>query len=144
MFAALVQYLPLLLSSIHAATEVKAILDQSSSNASIVDKVKATLPTVAPVLEQLGAALFPKAAPEIHIAAGALAAFDKNVVIWIQNGCNTILGTHLQADGIYGEKTKAAVEQLQTKLGLKLIDGFAGRVTQAALDAALTALQKKA
>ncbi len=43
----------------------------------------------------------------------------------------------LIVDGIYGPKTRAAVEALQAKYGLK-VDGFAGQITQAFISNLLT------
>lgn len=132
-------YLPMLLS---AASSIKSILDIANSNESVVQKIQDSIPQAAPILEQIGAHLFPKAAPAIHIAAGAMAAFDPDVIKWVQGACNSIAGTTLTVDGHYGPLTLAAVEQVQTKLGLK-VDGFAGQITQAAISAALSALATK-
>lgn len=115
---------------------IKAIIDEATSNDDIVTKVKAAAPSLATMLESFGAKLFPTAAPEIHIAAGAIAAFDPSVTKWLQASCNSILNPSpgLVVDGIYGPKTREAVAALQAKLGLP-VDGFAGMVTQAAINA---------
>lgn len=137
MFTTFLSYLPMLFQ---AATAVKSILDIANSNESVVQKIKESVPQAVPFLEQVATQLFPKVAPAIHIAAGAMAAFDPNAVKWVQGACNTILGTNLEVDGHYGDKTRTAVEQLQTKLGLKTVDGFAGQITQAAISLALSKL----
>lgn len=113
---------------------IKAILDEASSNDDITTKIKKLSPTLASLLEQAGAAFFPAAAPAIHIVAGAIAAFDPDVTKWLQGALNKMLtpSPNLTVDGRYGPRTRAAVEQLQTKLGLK-IDGVAGTITQAAI-----------
>jgi putative chitinase len=70
-----------------------------------------------------------------------IAAFDPNTTKWLQGALNTLLALNppLAVDGQYGPKTKAAVEQMQAKLGL-VVDGLAGKLTQAAIDAALAKL----
>lgn len=54
------------------------------------------------------------------------------VVKYVQRRCNEILGTDLDVDGKYGEKTREAVMQLQLKLNLN-VDGIAGYNTIQAL-----------
>ena len=58
---------------------VKGILDAATSNESIVAKIKDVSAPLAGVLDEVGAFLFPKGAPGLHIAAGAVAAFDRKV-----------------------------------------------------------------
>lgn len=117
---------------------VKSIIDEATSNDDIVTKIKSDAAPIAGVLEAVGARFFPQASPAIHIAAAAIAGFDPNVTKWVQNACNSMLSPspNLVVDGQYGPKTKAAVEQLQAKLGLK-VDGIAGMLTQAAISAVL-------
>jgi len=93
---------------------------------------------LAGVLDEVGAYLFPKVAPGLHIAAGAVAAFDPDVTKWLQGSLNILLepSPNLVVDGVYGTMTRNAVEQLQAKLGLK-VDGWAGEITKAAIAAAL-------
>lgn len=131
-------YLPMILN---AATSIKSILDIANSNEGVVAKIKDILPETIPFLQSIGSQLFPKVAPQIQVAAAAMAAFDPNIVKWVQGACNTILGTTLAVDGHYGDRTKAAVEQLQAKLGLK-VDGFAGQITQLAISLAMSKLSK--
>ena len=120
------------------APTVKSILDVATGNASIVTKIKEASAPLAGVLEALGAELFPKAAPALRIAAGAMAAFDPDITKWIQGSLNVLVAPSpsLEVDGVYGPLTRAAVEQLQTNLGLK-VDGWAGTLTQAAIASAL-------
>jgi peptidoglycan hydrolase-like protein with peptidoglycan-binding domain len=118
---------------------IKSIIDEAATNEDIVTKITHLAPNVAGVLEQAGLEFFPQAAPQIHIAAAAIAAFDPNTTKWIQNACNSFVdpSPNLVVDGQYGPKTKAAVEALQAKLGLT-VDGVAGMLTQAAISALLT------
>lgn len=129
--------LSILQLGVSLAPTIKAILDEASSNDTIIQKVTALSPTLAGVLTGVGAQLFPKAAPALHVVGGAIAAFDPNVTKWVQGEINALGYTPaLTVDGSYGPKTAAGVEWLQAKLGLK-VDGLAGQVTQAALQALL-------
>jgi len=125
------------------APAVKAVIDAAESNTSLISKIKDLSSPLASLLEGLGAEFFPKAAPELHIVGGVLAAFDPNTTKWLQGSLNAILGSTLNpqlvVDGIYGPKTRSAVEQLQAKLGLT-VDGLAGAITQAAISALLAKL----
>ena len=60
---------------------------------------------------------------------------------WLQNSLNALVSPSpaLAVDGHYGPKTRAATEALQTQLGLK-VDGWAGDVTSAAIQLALSKL----
>jgi hypothetical protein len=90
---------------------VKGILDAATSNEKHRHQDQASLDT-AGVLEQVGAALFPKVAPELHVAAGAVAAFDPDVTKWLQASLNVLLDPSptLVVDGLYGPMTRNAVE----------------------------------
>jgi hypothetical protein len=48
---------------------------------------------------------------------------------WVQNALNRIMGTSLIVDGIYGEKSKAAMRLFQEKFDLQ-VDGIAGPITK--------------
>lgn len=125
------------------APTVKSIIDAAAGNESIVTKIKEVSAPLAGILETVGEALFPKAAPALRIAAGAMAAFDPDVTKWLQGSLNSLLdpSPNLVVDGLYGPKTRAAVEQLQAKYGLR-IDGWAGSLTQAAIASALATKPK--
>lgn len=117
---------------------IKSILDVATSNQDIVTRITHASAPVANLLSQIGESLFPKVAPALRIAAGAMAAFDPDVTKWLQGSLNSLLdpSPNLVVDGLYGPKTRAAVEQLQAKFGLR-IDGWAGALTQAAISSAL-------
>lgn len=120
------------------APTIKSILDAATGNESIVTKIKDISTPLAGILETVGEMLFPKAAPALRVAAGAMAAFDPDVTKWLQGSLNVLITPppYLIVDGLYGPKTRAAVEQLQANLGLR-VDGWAGSITQAAIAAAL-------
>ncbi len=125
------------------APTVKSILDAATGNESIVAKIKGISTPLAGILETVGETLFPKAAPALRIAAGAMAAFDPDVTKWLQGSLNVLVdpSPNLVVDGLYGPKTRAAVELLQAKHGLR-IDGWAGSLTQAAIASALATKPK--
>ncbi len=54
----------------------------------------------------------------------------------LQLSLNQILGIELDADGVYGRKTRAAVKQFQSKFGLEA-DGKAGPATRAKIEEVL-------
>lgn len=123
---------------------IKDAIDSAWSNDDLATKVKKIAGPLAPIIEQIGAKLFPKAAKELHIVGGVVAAFDPNVTKWLQGAMNSVNtpSPNLVVDGIYGARTRAAVEQLQKQLGL-VVDGLAGTITRAALDALLAKQQTK-
>ena len=126
---------------------VKRIIDEATSNDGLVAKLEAEAKPVGDLILAAGSALFPKAKPALQIVGGAIAAFDPNTTKWLQGALNVIMpheGINLPplvVDGRYGPKTKAAVEALQTELGLA-VDGIAGNITQAAIQGLLTTLPK--
>lgn len=134
-------WLTVLQLAISFGPAVKDIVDAASSNEDITTKIKALSPSLAKILETVGSQFFPKAAPALHLVAGVVAAFDPNTTKWIQGALNTLVtpNPNLVVDGVYGAKTRAAVEALQTQLGLT-VDGVAGQITQAAIASALAKL----
>lgn len=116
------------------ATTMKSLVQQALSGASLVSMAKGLLSgDLVSVLEKAGETLFPKVAPELRLAAAIVAAYDHDKTKWLQQALNVILGLNLDVDGIYGEETVKAVEQFQQQqLGLK-VDGWAYRVTNAAI-----------
>lgn len=120
---------------------VKEVIDLAGSNTDLTSKIKSLSGPLAKVLEGIGAELFPKAASGLHIVGGALAAFNPNYTKWLQGVLNSTqnINPPLVVDGIYGAKTRSAVEHAQAKLGLN-VDGLAGQVTEAAIQALIAKL----
>src|SRR4029077_14085313 len=120
---------------------VREAIALAQSNADLASKIKSMSSPLADLLEGIGSELFPKAASGLHIVGGVLAAFDPNYTKWLQGTLNSALKLDppLDVDGAYGPKTRAAVEQLQAKFGLK-VDGLAGQVTEAAIQALIAKL----
>jgi len=123
---------------------IKEVIDIASSNEDLIARVKAVAKPLIPYLEEIGARLFPKATPALHIVGGVLSAFDPNLTKWLQGSINTLVSPspNLTVDGLYGPRTRAAVEQLQKQLNL-LVDGIAGSITQAAIQNALAKLEQQ-
>jgi len=61
---------------------------------------------------------------------------------WLQESLNKVLGLKLVVDGVYGEKTRAAVRMFQEKYGL-LVDGVFGPITSRKLNEVLCEMRKK-
>jgi peptidoglycan hydrolase-like protein with peptidoglycan-binding domain len=119
---------------------IKAAIDEAWTNDDLGTKLRKILSNTPLIstLEQAGSKLFPQAASALHLVAGAIAAFDPNTTKWLQGVLNTVVkpSPNLEVDGIYGRRTAAAVTAFQQQAGLK-VDGFAGAVTQAALQVLL-------
>lgn len=130
-----------LLSFAGVAEKVKPLIAQALSGASLDTMARSILSSgVINTLESVAEHLFPNVAPELRLAAGVVASYNQDKTIWLQQALNAILGTDLAVDGIYGEQTRLAVEQFQQQtVGLK-VDGFAYKVTQPLIEAALAKL----
>jgi peptidoglycan hydrolase-like protein with peptidoglycan-binding domain len=130
--------LTLISTAVQVAGSVKALLDQGGVTK---QSLQTTVPQVIPQLTEIGAALFPKVAPEMQVVAAATATFDPNVTKWLQIALNKLVtpGPNLTVDGVYGPRTREAVEAAQKKLGIT-VDGWAGEITQGAIQTALSKL----
>lgn len=120
---------------------IKGLLDEATSNDDLAVKIQRMAQPLAATLTDIGQFLFPKAKPALFIVGGTIAAFDPNITKWLQGALNLVLSPspQLVVDGLYGPKTRDAVERLQAQLGLT-VDGLAGHITQAAIQAALAKL----
>lgn len=141
------EHLPDMFSLFGLGNSLKTILDSSTTNEGILKGIKELAPKFMPMLESIGAAMFPKADKAIHAIGGIIASFDQNRVRWLQQSVNTLLPDEddIAVDGIFGPQSLAAVEKCQALLGLK-VDGLPGKITQLAIDGALNLLfssQKK-
>jgi len=117
-----------------------AIRQKIRNGESVMDLLKAEAPTLVDMFINIAKALFPTITdPAAQVQAGAL-TIDPSLVMTIQTQLNKV-GTSpaLVVDGSYGAKTKAAVVAFQTKMGLTP-DGWAGKLTQAALTAEVAKL----
>lgn len=127
-------YLAILQAAFQYGPAVKSIIDEASNNDDIVTKVKSLAGPFASILELVGGAFFPAVKPELRVAAAVMASFDPSVTKWVQGGLNSLVtpSPGLVIDGIYGPRTRAAVESLQAQVGLT-VDGWAGQITQATI-----------
>lgn len=125
---------------------LKSLAQQALSGPNLVSMATGILSgDLVGVLERTAEGLFPNLAPELHLAAAVVAGYDHDKTKWLQQALNALNGnTDLSVDGIYGPATVTAVEKFQQNtLGLT-VDGFAYRITNAAIQAALTKLTAKA
>src|SRR6516162_3255464 len=101
--------LTLISTAVQVAGKVKELLDKGGVTK---QSLEATVPQIIPQLASLGASFFPKVAPEMQVVAAASATFDPNVTKWLQASLNKLLtpSPNLEIDGIYGPKTREAVE----------------------------------
>ena len=130
--------LTLISTAVQVAGSVKGLLDQGGVTK---QSLQTTVPQIIPQLAEIGAALFPKVPAEMQLVAAASATFDPNVTKWLQTALNKLLtpSPNLIVDGVYGPKTQEAVEAVQKKLGIT-VDGWAGEITQGAIQTALSKL----
>lgn len=115
------------------------------SNVAAVISVKLPNGTsLASILAQIGAAQFPKLAPEFQAVAAALVHTHVNNTSYAQEALNIIestgyisFGPPLAVDGYWGPKTKNAVIAFQTKIGMP-VTGFLADAEFAAIEAILS------
>ncbi len=124
---------------------LKTAIDEALSNDDLVTKVQKIAGPFAPLLEKIGGSLFPAAKPGLHIAAVVMTSFDPSTTKWVQGSMNLLVtpSPNLTVDGLYGAKTRAAVQAFQTQNGIA-VDGWAGRLTQGLIDALMAKLQPQA
>jgi murein L,D-transpeptidase YcbB/YkuD len=124
----LIQLLPLILSTMNTVPQFEQAIHNGSPAMQAVGN-----------LVQLGKQLFPGIDDKFAAAAAASTMFDPVRVKWVQTALN-VLGEALDVDGQYGPLTTQAVKQFQTSNQLE-VDGWAGDLTHAALQAAISALK---
>jgi peptidoglycan hydrolase-like protein with peptidoglycan-binding domain len=136
----LIVLLPLLMQ---ALPTIQKILSGASNNQVITANIQRQMPQdIVAALTQIGMQLFPKVSPALQIVAAVLAVYSKPSDIKdLQTALNKLVkpSPNLTVDGVYGAKTRDAVEALQEQLGLT-IDGVAGHATKAAIAAELAKL----
>jgi peptidoglycan hydrolase-like protein with peptidoglycan-binding domain len=128
-----------------ALPDIVSAWNTTTSNVSFGQKLQELAAPVSNLLTDIGSQLFPKAAPTLHLIAGAIGAFNPDYTKWLQGSLNTLSPTlglpnpNLAVDGIYGPLTRAAVEAVQAHFGI-VVDGLAGNITQGWIAKALAAL----
>lgn len=106
----------------------------ASSNDDFNSKIETVLPQIATYAVEIATQFFPDTAAAVQKVAGSVLTLNTQFVRYAQQACNVVLKLDppLEVDGMYGPKTRAAVKQLQTQLGL-MADGIFGKVTEAAV-----------
>lgn len=120
--------------------QITAIRQAVRNGESVLDLLKTKAPGLIEIFSSIAKSLFPTLGTvAAQVQAGAL-TIDPSLVMTIQTQLNK-LGTSpaLVVDGSYGAKTKAAVSAFQAAHGLDA-DGWAGKLTQAALVAEIAKL----
>jgi murein L,D-transpeptidase YcbB/YkuD len=122
----LIQLLPLILAAMNTSPQFQQAIRTGTPTVQAVEN-----------LAQLGKQLFPAIDENFAAAAAASTMFDPLRVKWVQTALN-VLGAAppLDVDGEYGPLTTEAVLQFQRSNGLD-VDGWAGDLTHAALQAAI-------
>lgn len=112
---------------------VQNVYTEEKSNDDIAVKAEKIAGAVWPEIKGYVGQLFPSVQPVLQGAAAALVA-NHDLVKKIQTALNSKMSPspNLGADGYYGGLTKAAVSDYQRANGL-VVDGWAGKATQAAL-----------
>jgi peptidoglycan hydrolase-like protein with peptidoglycan-binding domain len=125
--------IPLLMQIMHIKDRV---VDHLRAGDSVLKMLRDEGPAVLDVLVKLGDEFFPDVAdPEKKVQAAAMKTFDPSYVKGVQAALNKVHGSGLKVDGDYGDKTKAAVVKYQKERGIDPADGWAGKATNAALQA---------
>lgn len=129
----LTTFLPSILQVVEAFPQIKQAWDAAPTNSlqAVTAAVTKALPaSLVNQLAEAGSQLFPKLSPELHAAAAALIVAHPNSISYAQSALNILestayvnFGAPLVVDGIFGPKTMAAIEALQTKAGLP-VTGF--------------------
>lgn len=129
-FSAILGLLPYIMQGIQLA---QTINQQKTDGTKIMDIVKGELPQVLDLFTGVGKTLFPNLTQASQVAA-ATVVLDPTTTKKVQGQLNK-LGATLTVDGSYGPLTKAAVSAFQSANPPLVADGWAGKLTQAALDA---------
>lgn len=122
----------LIIQLINVIPKIQEAIRQGGNVLTIIQNLA---PDLMPILQQIGAQLFPTVDSSKSAQAAIESIFDVDGTMWVQNQLNALGQTPpLTVDGSYGPLTTAAVKAYQTKKGLK-VDGWAGPKTSASLAA---------
>jgi len=127
-----------LLGFVPFATKIAELWKNSAGFSAIAAEVAHAGPAILKTIDDWAAQQFPAVEAAARRVLGAIHMWAPESTKWVQQSLNTIqtmgvihFGDPLVVDGIFGNKTFAAVVVLQTKLGLKIT----GAVQQAEYDA---------
>lgn len=127
----LFKFLPLLMRLLNVLPKIQEAV---RSGTSILTLLQEFAPDMIGIISGVGGSLFPNLVQDNQLKVGAL-MMDPVKVRGIQNAINKlgITSPSLDADGLYGDKTKKAVTDFQQAHGITPADGWAGDVTWAAM-----------
>jgi hypothetical protein len=131
----LIKLLPIIFRAINIAPQIQQAIRIGTPTVKAVEENAGDL---LPLLGEIGKQMFPGIDDRFAPAAAASTMFDPIRVKWLQTALN-ILGANppLDVDGEYGPMTKDAVLAFQKTHEL-VVDGWAGDLTHAALQLALS------
>lgn len=115
------------------APDVIRLWNEAVSNDDFTTKLNKTIPTLGGLITGISSYFPDGQSANVKAVGAVLTIFSTDIVKMVQGACNTFGGANLIVDGIYGDLTRAAVKDLQTKFGL-VADGIAGKVTQALIN----------
>lgn len=134
----ILKLLPLLMRILQLLPQIQEAMRSGTSVFVLLQKFA---PDLIDVVKGVGGVLFPNLPAAAQVEIGALTSFDQVQVRWIQNSLNTLgASPKLEVDGQYGAKTKAAVSAFQTAHNVPAVDGWAGKITSAAIQTELSKL----
>lgn len=130
-FAAILKLLPFIMQGISLAQNINA---EKTGGTKVIDIVRNDLPAVFDLFAGVGKTLFPELPQPSQVAAAAV-VLDVDTTKRIQSQLNKLgVNPALDVDGVYGQKTKAAVSAFQRANPPLVVDGWAGAATQAVLN----------
>ena len=138
MFGGILTIINALIGFVPIATKVAQLWKNSAGFSAIAGELTSAAPAVLKTIDDWAAQMFPAVESAARRVLGAIHMWAPESTQWVQKSLNTIqstglihFGDPLVVDGIFGNKTFAAVVVLQTKLGLKIT----GAVQQSEYDA---------
>lgn len=138
----ILKLLPLLMRILQLLPQIQEAMRSGTSVLALLQKFA---PDLIGLVQGVGGVLFPTLTANQQVEVGALTAFDQVQVRWIQNSLNTLGATpKLDPDGRYGALTKAAVSAFQSAHSVPAVDGWAGKITSAAIQTELNKLPQPA
>lgn len=138
----ILKLLPILMRVLQLLPQIQEAMRSGTSVLTLLQKFA---PDLIGVVQGVGGVLFPNLPQSAQVEVGALTSFDQVQVRWIQTSLNKLgASPQLVVDGQYGANTKKAVSDFQTAHNIAAVDGWAGKVTSAAIQTELNKLPQPA
>ncbi len=109
------------------AQKIAALWQNSAGFTKIADEVASAAPSALKMIDEFASQMWPAVEKKAQQVLGALHLWAPQSTRWVQQALNAAqamgvihFGDPLAEDGIFGNKTFAAVVVLQNKLGLKI------------------------